>query len=166
MWRRENCSSHIVSFLPNCSQNPCVVAMACNFYLEPVWLRAVWRLQQSDCKLSPHSAPTWLHCPGHAQFITTPFRGVSMSQHRACFVETLMTSRISANYQNKLCVQLCFSQSLLSLDWIFCGWHWSFQWNVEWEFHMWDYKWHSCAYRADSTIHTFQKIHFHYGLSI
>ena len=47
------------------------VTMVVHFYIEPVWLRADWRLQQPDFKLSPHSAPTWLHCHGHAQFITT-----------------------------------------------------------------------------------------------
>ena len=29
------------------------------------------RLQQPDFQLSPHAAPTWLHCPGHAQLLTS-----------------------------------------------------------------------------------------------
>ena len=53
-------------------------------------------------------------------------------------------------------VQLCwsfFSQSLVTLDWIFCGWRWSLTQLVEQEFHMWDYKCHSCAHRgAESRI--------------
>ena len=29
------------------------------------------RLQEPDFQLSPHAAPTWLHCPGHAQLLTS-----------------------------------------------------------------------------------------------